>query len=318
MLRGAIAASFAEAYVDDLVDREREQARDFLSGATVGETAFRQAVAAFGYESAVLLDERGRLLRVAPPAPRLLGQDLTRRYEYLRLAADGQVAVSKAVLSAPRRRPVVAFAVPFQTPHGRRVFAGGFRSGGQDWLGSTQRLFVTRDITERKQWEEQRAQLLAQVEALARTDALTGVANRRVWDEELPRELGRSLRTGDPLCVAIMDLDHFKRYNDTHGHQGGDRLLKETAAAWRNTVRSTDLLARYGGEEFALLAPSCPLEDVGFLADRLRSAVPGGATVSIGVAAWDGQESADELVARADSALYAAKRAARPLRHRLN
>jgi diguanylate cyclase len=92
---------------------------------------------------------------------------------------------------------------------------------------------------------------------------------------------------------------------------GGDRLLKETAAAWRNTVRSTDLLARYGGEEFALLAPACPLEDVGFLADRLRAVVPGGATVSIGVAAWDGQESADELVARADSALYAAKEGGR-------
>jgi diguanylate cyclase (GGDEF)-like protein/PAS domain S-box-containing protein len=176
---------------------------------------------------------------------------------------------------------------------------------------STQQLFVTRDITERKQWEEQRAQLLAQVEALARTDALTGVANRRVWDEELPKELARALRSGDPLCVAIMDLDHFKRYNDTHGHQGGDRLLKEAAAAWKATVRSTDLLARYGGEEFALLAPACPLEDVGFLADRLRSVVPGGATVSIGVAVWDGQESADDLVARADAALYAAKEGGR-------
>jgi hypothetical protein len=79
VLRGVVAASLAEAYVADLMDREREQARDFLSGATVGETAFRRAVAAFGYEAAVLLDERGRLLRVAPPAPRLLGQDQTRR-----------------------------------------------------------------------------------------------------------------------------------------------------------------------------------------------------------------------------------------------
>jgi diguanylate cyclase (GGDEF)-like protein len=176
--------------------------------------------------------------------------------------------------------------------------------------GSTQRLFVTRDITERKQWEEQRAQLLAQVEALARTDALTGVANRRVWDEELPRELARSLRTGDPLCVAIMDLDHFKRYNDTHGHQGGDRLLKETAAAWRNTVRSTDLLARYGGEEFALLLPACALEDAVRIIERLRSVTPE-VTCSIGVACWDFQESAGELFERADQALYAAKASGR-------
>ena len=97
----------------------------------------------------------------------------------------------------------------------------------------------------------------------------------------------------------------------THQRELYERLLLGLSALGRNTVRSTDLLARYGGEEFALLAPACPLEDVGFLADRLRSAVPGGATVSIGVAAWDGQESAEELVARADSALYAAKEGGR-------
>jgi hypothetical protein len=102
-LRGAIAASFAEAYVDDLVNREREQARDFLSGATVDEAAFKRAVAAFGFEAAVLLDEDGRALRVAPAAP------------------------SRAVLSAARRRPVVAFAVPYETPYGRRVFSGAYQ-----------------------------------------------------------------------------------------------------------------------------------------------------------------------------------------------
>jgi diguanylate cyclase (GGDEF)-like protein/PAS domain S-box-containing protein len=177
--------------------------------------------------------------------------------------------------------------------------------------GTTQRLSVTRDITERKRWEQQRAELLAQVEALARTDALTGVANRRVWDEELPRELARAARSGEPLCVALLDLDHFKAYNDRHGHQAGDRLLKETAAAWKSMIRVTDLLARYGGEEFGLLAPSCTREDARSLADRLRAVVPGGATVSIGVAAWDGQETAEELVARADAALYAAKEAGR-------
>jgi diguanylate cyclase (GGDEF)-like protein len=123
--------------------------------------------------------------------------------------------------------------------------------------------------------------------------------------------VARAARSSQPLCVAILDLDHFKRYNDTHGHQGGDRLLKEAAAAWRASIRVTDLLARYGGEEFALLAPACGLDDARVLADRLRAVVPGGATVSIGVAAWDGQETAEELVARADSALYAAKEGGR-------
>ena len=158
--------------------------------------------------------------------------------------------------------------------------------------------------------------LLAQVGALyrevgrlARTDALTGVANRRAWDDELPRELARAVRSGEPLCVALLDLDHFKAYNDQHGHQAGDRLLK-AAAAWQGRLRKSDLLARYGGEEFALLLPDCGLASGMEIAERLRTAQPE-VTCSLGVAAWDGQEEAAGLVARADRALYAAKEAGR-------
>jgi diguanylate cyclase (GGDEF)-like protein len=159
--------------------------------------------------------------------------------------------------------------------------------------------------------------LLAQVGALyhevgrlARTDALTGVANRRAWDDELPVELARSARSGQPLSVALLDLDHFKAYNDRHGHQAGDRLLKATAAAWQDRLRKTDLLARYGGEEFAVLLPDCGLDGAMEIAERLRTA-PSECTCSIGVAAWDGREAATELVDRADRALYAAKEAGR-------
>jgi diguanylate cyclase (GGDEF)-like protein len=155
--------------------------------------------------------------------------------------------------------------------------------------------------------------LLAQVGALyrevgrlARTDSLTGVANRRAWDEELPRELARSARSGQPVCVALLDLDHFKAYNDEHGHQAGDRLLKAAAAAWEGRLRKTDLLARYGGEEFAVLLPDCALDNAMEIAERLRTAQPEG-TCSIGVADWDGREDLGQLVARADRALYAAK-----------
>jgi diguanylate cyclase (GGDEF)-like protein len=148
--------------------------------------------------------------------------------------------------------------------------------------------------------------LYREVGRLARTDSLTGVANRRAWDEELPRELARSARSGQPLCLALLDLDHFKLYNDRHGHQAGDRLLKAAAAAWEAKLRKTDLLARYGGEEFSLLLPDCNLDNGMEIAERLRPAQPEG-TCSIGVAAWDGRESADELIGRADRALYAAK-----------
>jgi len=81
----------------------------------------------------------------------------------------------------------------------------------------------------------------------ARTDALTGLPNRRAWDEELERELARAKRYGGRLCLAMIDLDHFKRFNDREGHQAGDRLLADSATAWREQLRPSDLLARYGG-----------------------------------------------------------------------
>jgi diguanylate cyclase (GGDEF)-like protein len=152
--------------------------------------------------------------------------------------------------------------------------------------------------------------LYQQVGRLARTDVLTGVANRRGWDDELSRELARGVRSGLPLCVALIDLDHFKAFNDRHGHQAGDLLLKEAAVAWQARLRKTDLLARYGGEEFAVLLPDCGLDDAMEISDRLRTAQPEG-TCSIGVAAWDTREHGTELVARADRALYAAKESGR-------
>lgn len=155
------------------------------------------------------------------------------------------------------------------------------------------------------------ADALASLEDRARTDVLTGAANRRTWDEELPRELARAARTGTAISVAIIDLDHFKAYNDTFGHPAGDRLLRAAAAGWVTRLRATDVLARYGGEEFAVVLPGCDAEAAIAVAEALREAVPGEATCSIGVACWDGAESADALVARADAALYGAKHAGR-------
>ena len=150
-----------------------------------------------------------------------------------------------------------------------------------------------------------------QLAALAHNDGLTGIPNRRAWELELPREMARVRRYGGQLYVALLDLDHFKRFNDQHGHQGGDRLLKEATAAWRTRMRRTDLLARYGGEEFAVMLRDCTHVEAVVVLDDLRVVMPAGQTFSAGVAEWDGQEAPERLVGRADRALYEAKHAGR-------
>jgi diguanylate cyclase (GGDEF)-like protein len=159
---------------------------------------------------------------------------------------------------------------------------------------------------------DERAQLLEQLEQLAGTDPLTGIANRRAWDEALAREIAAAQRAGDPICVALLDLDHFKHVNDAHGHQHGDRVLQAVVAAWAGELRPRDLLARLGGEEFAILLPGSDAATGHGVAERLRAAMPAGTTTcSAGVAAWDGTADAATLLATADEMLYLAKQAGR-------
>ena len=145
--------------------------------------------------------------------------------------------------------------------------------------------------------------------AAAEVDALTGLVNRRGLDRHLDEALEQAPRSGAPLALAVMDLDHFKDVNDLSGHAAGDRLLRTVADAWTALVPPGVLLARAGGDEFVLLASGA--DDVGDLVDRLRGALPPGQTCSAGTAQWQPGESASELVSRADSALYRAKRTAR-------
>ncbi len=167
---------------------------------------------------------------------------------------------------------------------------------------------------------EQNQRLLQQ----ARTDALTGIANRASFDDRLASELSRAQRTRRPLVVCLIDVDYFKAVNDMHGHQTGDEVLKAVAKSIDNTVRKMDLAARYGGEEFAVIAPECNLASAGHVAERLRSAVEEvivevrgqllhiTASVGVAYAYWpDHPSSAQELVARADAALYEAKHGGR-------
>ena len=157
----------------------------------------------------------------------------------------------------------------------------------------------------------QRAELVTRLEHAARTDDLTGLPNRRSWNLDLEIEVERARRNAAPLAIAVLDLDRFKLYNDQHGHLAGDRFLKEVAAAWRQSIRPTDVLARYGGEEFALALPDCGREEAVELVERLRVAIPERQTVSAGIAMLEPGESTERLMARADAALYAAKDAGR-------
>ena len=152
-----------------------------------------------------------------------------------------------------------------------------------------------------------RADLVALLARQSLSDPLTGAANRRSWDEEMDRELARARRTGDPLTVALIDMDHFKAYNDTHGHLAGDVLLKDLVIAIRAELRTGDVIARWGGEEFALALPDCNLEQAQTIASRLLNIVPSGQTASIGLTQALAQDTPRAMIERADRALYTAK-----------
>ncbi len=154
--------------------------------------------------------------------------------------------------------------------------------------------------------------LLERLGNLARTDDLTGLPNRRAWQELLQRESALARRSGNPMTVALLDLDRFKQYNDSHGHLAGDRLLVSVASAWRSALRETDVLARWGGDEFVLLLPNCTLRQTEALLERMRVSCPS-ASFSAGMAESDGDWLPEALLAMADDELYRAKGERAPL-----
>lgn len=154
---------------------------------------------------------------------------------------------------------------------------------------------------------------LLRLTRLADTDALTGLPNRRAWSVRAQTEIARAHRTGEPLAVALIDLDRFKAFNDANGHAAGDALLSACATAWRGGLREVDFLVRLGGDEFAALLPACTAAEADTLEARLHASVPAGSSCSIGLAQWQPGESIEQTLARGDSALYAAKRGDPPL-----
>jgi two-component system cell cycle response regulator len=238
--------------------------------------------------------------RDAACAVRLPSDDVSRRHARIAADAEGHLLVD---LDSTNGTWV----------NGRRVEVHRLRAGDRLRLGG----FVARYVAA---GDAEGSELAGLAEA-SRRDALTGLPNRRAFDEELAREVARAGRTGAPLALVVLDVDRFKAVNDGHGHPAGDAVLREVAARAAAAVRRGDLAARIGGEEFALLLPGADLAGAAELAGRVRAAVagapvPAGAgalavTVSLGCAALAPGEPAEALLARADARLYEAKRTGR-------
>lgn len=220
--------------------------------------------------------------------------------------ASGRMAGSASVLYLW----VVIFSAywfPWRTVAGHlAVIAGSYAivlvldhepAGVALWLGMTGTAVFTAVVV---------ASLSGRLRAQATTDLLTGLPNRRGWEDSLEREFSRALRRRSPLCVAVLDLDNFKVLNDTRGHIAGDRILRSAAVTWQGLLRDTDVLARYGGDEFALIMRDCDAAGAEEGVHRLVLAAPK-YPCTVGIATWDRAEGPHDIVNRADTALYRGK-----------
>lgn len=200
-----------------------------------------------------------------------------------------------------------------------RVAAGDF-SQRVDFMGAFSRAFnsmVGALDDARRQLAQQNDELQAlarSLEKMATTDELTNAFNRRKFDQLIEAEVTRGTRYSTPLSLLMLDIDHFKRVNDTFGHEAGDAVLVAIAALVRSQIRAADSLARWGGEEFVVLMPTVDALGAAALAERIRAGVAshdfgpvGQVTISLGVAQYCAGETSDQLFARVDAALYRAK-----------
>jgi len=175
------------------------------------------------------------------------------------------------------------------------------------------------DITARKKYEEELHEAKGKLEELASRDGLTGLKNRRAFNDRLEVEFERSRRYGNPLSIVLLDVDKFKHYNDTYGHPAGDLVLKTVAHLLEASIRDSDFVARYGGEEFVLILPHTPADAAMRVAERCRSRIEGhpwpdrAVTASFGIATLQAgvNLNRDELVKASDEALYASKESGR-------
>lgn len=203
------------------------------------------------------------------------------------------------------------------------LFNGSYLQLRNQTASNDSAVVIVTDVTDLKLAERALIEANADLSRQASTDALTGLANRRVFDETLERDMARCGRAGTPLSLILLDVDRFKHYNDVNGHQAGDRCLIMVANAMKTSLlRPSDLAARYGGEEFAVILPDTNQAGAEAVAERIRGAIADASirdlgnevTASLGVAEYDlarAPTTPESLVRRADGALYSAKAAGR-------
>src|SRR4051812_4098491 len=285
----------------------------------------------------ILVGENSALLR------RMLGDVLTRQGWTVLEACDGPTALEIARTEAPevllmaremsgmdgmavldelRRDPRTAdMPVVFVTGHtDARDLAEGLERGAHDYVRKpvdpVELVARIRTALRLRALHDELARRNAELEQLARTDVLTGLANRRHADDVLRATIAAARRHHRTLSAVLVDIDRFKAVNDVHGHAAGDAVLREIAVRLADGLREEDLAARWGGEEFLLLLPDSP--DATVVCERLRSAIAERpvnvhgllelrVSASFGWAAWTGEETGEALLGRADAALYAAK-----------
>jgi len=274
------------------------------------------------------IDAQGRWTYLNPAWTMLSGRPATeclgRPWLEMVSAAEREAVAERVAALHGGRRTTVTQAVRIDAADGPRwveLFLQAADEPGAGLVGTI------RDIGDRRRREERATAAHHHAEARARaaallasTDELTGLPNRRAFLRQLDREIAASVEFNWPLAIAMFDVDHFKRVNDTHGHAVGDEVLREVAARAGRVVRGGDMIGRLGGEEFAVLMPGASATDAAYVAERLRAAMEAPpasgctlpqVTISVGLAARVQQRSADELLGIADDALYLAKRGGR-------
>mgnify|MGYP000390613228 CR=1 FL=1 len=311
---------------------------------TLAEDALRDSeircrlLAENGSDVVSLHDLTGRVIYASPSSERVLGftpDEMMRMSPFAIVHPDDGEALRGHFDDLIRGAPVTALSCRMLHKSGKHLWLEMMWRAIVNREGHVVRLQASsRDLTDRKgyqrQLEEARRTLQANQEslieantrlaALATLDGLTGLKNRRAFEERLADEMARSRRMGGPVSLLLLDIDHFKAFNDTFGHPRGDEVLRSDARLLSRGIRDTDLAARYGGEEFAVVLPATDRDGARLMGERLQSAIADASwpertiTISVGAAVAEGGSgkwTLDQLVDHADRALYRSKEGGR-------